>query len=1139
MLRLFICFFCGGWLSLWSTAGLFAQKSDYTRKLTEATRLGLSPQKKLSQYQIAHWKKGTGLPQNSVFSIFQSQDGYLWLATYDGLVRFDGLQFENFNTANVSPLLTSNFLDIVEDAQQTLWLGTNNGGLVAYRQGVFQTYTTEQGLPDNTVAALALDAEKNLWIGTRNGLCRREGDAFRVFTSKDNLSSRDITALLSGQDGTLWIGTSRGLSAYRKGQFYDYARNRIVFVNKSITDICEDKQGFLWIGTQAGLVRWDKKKEKYQLFRIKQGLSDDYITKLFLDQRGSLWIGTQGGGLNRLRAGQLAAEQPVFEPLTVKEGLAANSVLEIFEDREGSLWIGLSRGGLNRLQDGKFTNYTSTEGLVDNLSNCVYQDRKGGLWVGTLSGGISYFWEGQFIRSFNKDNGLSSNYVRSITEDQEGNLWVGTYGQGVNVIGLAQNEQNPPIRVLRFDKGLAGDIVRALLTSRDGAVWIGTKTGLSKYQKGTFTTYTRQLGLSDNSIIGLLEDTQGNLWIGTEGAGLNCLRPDQTIVVYRIQNGLANDLVFTIFQDTQADIWVGTKGGLTRIRKGELVSIFARDGLPNDDIHSITEDPQGRLWMSGNNGVFWVKKSELNAFADARAQGQTAPPKLKAVLYQEQEGMKSSDCAASSQPSVLRDRKGRLWYPTTEGLAMIDPARIKKNYLIPPVAIKRLLADNKAYPIKGLIHLPPGTSKFEIDFAALSFLAPDRVRYRYRMVGDYYREDWVETNNRRDAYYTNLPPGNYRFEVQAANNDGVWNRKGAVLSFYLAPYFYQTRLFFLAIAFAFIALALATYFLRIRSLEQSKKALEQSVAERTYKIQTQYEEINQQAQELETINQIAQVINREVKFEKVVQVLLEQGLRLFAQADRGIFLRYNAEKDVFVVEAVQGYSHNPLAGEGFTAEILKKYCQMGLELAEGLFQLHPPIHLNRLSTDYAPRASLAMQIEIDGRMEGLIFFDSEETLPQIGLQDIAKMIRFREHAVSAFEKARILEELENTNTQVANSYRKISDSIRYARRIQKAILPSDLELAQHVADCFVLFKPRDIVSGDFYWVAETVPEPIFAPEQSIGDGQTPIFKGFEEVKTIIAAVDCTGHGVPGAFMTVIGNDLLNQIVLKIKYPGPT
>lgn len=1087
---------------------------------------GLDPQKAISQYQCETWQKDRGLPQNSVFSITQSSDGYLWLATYEGLARFDGLTFDNFNTSNVSDLESNAILDIYEDRKGKLWIATNGGGLSYYHQGKFKTYSTESGLASNVVNVISEDQKGQLWVGTRKGLCRLEGEKFKVYNSRESFSSRDITALLAAKNGNLWVGTSRGLSIYRDGQFEDF-RNKILFIDKNISSLSEDARGNIWIGTHQGLVRWNPNKQNYQTYRIQDGLSDDYITDLYQDHLGTLWIATQSGGLNRLVDAEQMKLKPRFEYFTVNEGLSANSVTSIYEDQEGSLWIGLNRGGLNRLRDGKFTNYTSTEGLSDNVTNCLYEDREGGIWIGTVSGGISYLKDGK-MRVISNEN-LKGSYIRSITQDQKGYIWVASYGNGVSVMQKDSTWVNYDI-----EDGLAGNICRSIYAARDGSIWIGTKTGLSHYKDGKFQNYYRHLGLSDNSITSITEDRQGNIWIGTDGAGVNCLRKDGNIIIYRMRQGLANDFVFSIYEDAQGVIWIGTKSGLSRLEDGEIRNFFSKDGLPSDAIHSILEDSNNRLWISCNQGVFYLDKYQIESFIKGKRKTLNAP------LFQEEDGMKSSDCAVLTQPAALRDRNGFLWYPTTEGVCNINPNNIRLNRRLPQVVIKRLVVDNQVIDIYSkAINLKAGAAKIEIDFAALSFLAPESVQYEYKLEGDRFSEDWQQVGNKRDAYYTNLPPGNYTFRVRASNNDGIWNEKGISLKFYLEPFFYQRTIFYVLMALLLISGAFGVYYWRLRGLERSKRLLEQQVQARTTEVRQQYEEITRQTEELETINKIVQIVNQEVKLEKVLHALLEQALSLFEDSQQGIFISKRQNHEYLEVVANIGYEK--LSTVRLSESTVKAYCQNGLLIEENLYRLEPKHSGKALIPDYHPYFSLALQIKVEQELIGLMLLDrnqdpSEESI-EISDEELSRLKRFKEHAVSAFYKAQLLDEIEHKSQQLEQSFRKISDSIRYARRIQSAILGDKEDILRFFSDGFVLYEPRDIVSGDFYWATESVPDPVFGL-QDTEEGRISVFKGFGEMKYVLAAVDCTGHGVPGAFMTVVGHDLLTSIVIEEKVAKP-
>ncbi len=1114
----FIFLFLGGYI--FGMSLVFGQNKS-------PEKYGLSPKKAISQFQCDVWQKPQGLPQNSIASITQGHDGYIWLATYEGVARFDGVEFKTFNTSNVKALRTSGALVVYEDLRKNLWFGTNSGGLTKMKDGKFVTYTRVNGLPNDAITALVETPDSTLWIGTRRGLAKFKNGKFTSYFRRDGLPSDRINTLHVTLDNTLWIGTNRGVCSYSNNTFTDYS-NKILLLSRNVTSLLEDKNEQIWIGTHSDLVRWNPSTEQQDDFHLKEGLTDKYITCLRQDHFGTLWIGTQSGGLNRLTEDELLSDKPRFDHFKVEQGLSVNSIMALCEDQEGSLWIGLNRGGLNRLRDGKFDNYSETEGLTDNVANCVFEDSSGGIWIGTVSGGVSYFKDRKF-RNFTKADGLTNNYVRSILEDDEGRIWLGTYGGGINVLTFKDKDKDKEemsfeVKQYSTVEGLAGNVIRTMTKGKNGVIWIGTRTGLSRFKKGKFKNYSTREGLSENSINPVLEDRKGNLWAGTDGGGLNCLAPNGEVYTYTIKEGLISDLIFSLYEDQEGVIWVGTKGGLGRVKNGQVQSITVHEGLALDAIHSITVDDGRRMWMSSSNGIFWVKKEELDQFFAKKIK------RVKSVLYQEDDGMKSSDCSTASQPAVCRDRNGLLWYPTTAGVAVINPYNIRTNKLVPPVVINKVVANNKTYEIHQALDFKPGTGKFEFHYASLSLLAPSKVIFEIKLEG--FEDKWVNVGNKREAYYNNLTPGSYTFRVRATNSDGLWNEKGAEVSFYIQPYFYQTRWFTILIVLGAISLGVLFYYLRVIRLQKRNEELEARIGERT-------REIQQKADELSTLDDVVRTINQEVELEKVLQVLLEQAMEFFPAAEKGMFLDYSSLKKDFRVLAVAGYGEGELPQTSLDYEHVIQYVTKGQPLADGFYKLYPSQNGTSLMPNYRPSSSLAITINIGDpkTIEGVMIFDSYSKRLEVKEADIQKLDRFQEHAVSAFSKAQFLKEIEQKTNQVETAYKKTSASIRYARRIQQAMLPEQDNITNYFKDVFILFEPKDIVSGDFYWFSETVPETLYAIEQT-DEGLQSVFKGFEDTKHVIAAVDCTGHGVPGAFMTLIGNDLLNAIVLEDKIIKP-
>jgi signal transduction histidine kinase/ligand-binding sensor domain-containing protein/FixJ family two-component response regulator len=775
--------------------------------------LTLAPQKKITQYIRDTWKLGEGLPQVTVKTVIRTRQGYLWLGTQEGLVRFDGVEFKTFDKTNVKEL-TNNWIRILyEDRLGNLWIGSNGGGLTCMKSGKFNTYTTCNGLANDIVEALYEDHKGNLWIGTHDGLNRLEHNKFFLFKTNQGLSHNKITCILEDTRGNLWIGTHNGLNRWKHDRFIVYTTRDGLSYNQ-ISAIFEDGQGNLWIGTNNGLNRL--KDDQFTVFTSKDGLLNDQIRSLYEDQPGGyLWIGTYGGGLNRLKDGK-------FTAFTTKDGLSDNFILSLCKDREGSLWIGTGAGGLDRLKEGKFTPFSTSEGLSHNLTNSIFEDRKGNLWIGTYGGGLNQLREGLFT-IFTTQQGLSHNLVRSIYEDSKGYLWVGT-DNGLNRL------KDGKFSLVTTQQGLSDNKIWCIYEDRSQNLWVGTENGLNCLKNGTILIFTKEQGLSNETIMCLREDTKGNLWIGTNGGGLNCLKNGK-FNVYTTKQGLSNNMIWSLYEDREGTLWIGTLGGgLNRLKNGRFTCFCVKEGLFDDIVYQILEDDNGYFWMSCNNGIFKVKKHELNQFADGKINS------LHSISYNEQDGMRSRECNGGTYPAGWKTRDGKLWFPTIKGIVMIDPANINTNPYPPPVVIEQITADDLSLqpPFSSnqeKIILPAGTQRIEIQYTGLSLLFPKRVKFKNWLEG--FDKDWVGVESRRTAYYTRLPPGDYTFRVIACNNDGVWNKSGASISFHLRPYIYQTVWFYILCALSIGFIAILGYRIRIRRFKSREAKLRCVVEERT------------------------------------------------------------------------------------------------------------------------------------------------------------------------------------------------------------------------------------------------------------------------------------------------------------------
>jgi signal transduction histidine kinase/ligand-binding sensor domain-containing protein/DNA-binding response OmpR family regulator len=775
----------------------------------------------LTTYIHNVWHTSDGLPQESVQALAQTPDGYLWLATQEGLARFDGVRFVVYNSKSNPEIPENNITNLYVGRDGSLWIGTGRGSLIRFKEGTFTPYPQLSRDGMMPIANIFEDHTGSLWVGTRgNGLMRLRDGRLTLYTAKDGLADNAVSAIAEDTEGNLWIGSDKGLSRFRAEHFSNYWTKDGLSHN-SIVSLAAGNKGGLWIGTNGGgLNRYDH--GHFTVLTKKDGLPSDSLNTLAEDRSGSLWIGTDKG-LSRLRDG-------VFENYSKKQGLSDNGVIAILEDAEENIWIGTFGGGLNRLRRGKFATYGTLEGLQGPMAMSVLEDHTKTIWVGTLSNGLSRFSYGKFA-AYTTKTGLSNNKVGSLFESSEGILWVATRAgldrlKDGKIVGHTSNRDLPQ----RFEGQVesAPYYVRAISETADGAMWIGTDGGgLLRYEKDRYVRYGIKNGLLGDYILALMADREGGLWIATDH-GVSYLR-DAKFTNYDSHQGL-DFLDFCFYEDSDGTIWMGTDaGGLGRLKNGKLTMVTTKDGLFDDLAYQILEDDNGNLWMSSNNGVSRVSKKELNDFANGMIR------KITSVPYGVADGMKSRECDGGLPPAGWKAHDGKLWFATVEGLAVVDPGNLPLNNKAPPVHVEEIVAGQRVIDRPASLRMPVGNGRLEFRYTALSLRVPEKVVFRYRLEG--FDKEWVEAGTRRVAYYTNLPAGNFRFQVIAANDDGVWNETGASVAIYLAPPFYRTTWFYGLCVFAVILIAAGLYSARINALKQRGKELEQRVVERTSELQ--------------------------------------------------------------------------------------------------------------------------------------------------------------------------------------------------------------------------------------------------------------------------------------------------------------
>ncbi len=807
-----------------------------TLATTSLPALGTS--KPLEQFGRQTWQSDSGLPQNTVHAVLQTRDGFLWIATEAGLVRFDGLNFRVYDTENTPQLRSDLINDLREDSSGTLWISTT-AGLVGERAGAFTLFTTSEGLPSNAVSATYLPRAGGLLALTSAGVAVLRGGRFVRVAGTENLQvidgslaaseddrgqvwiagSREIFALSAdgsaGVDvpaggeigevraltvmhtGEVWIGGRGGVESFRDG-----VKSRLTARNlppsNDVNVLLPDESGGMWIGTGRGLGHWSN--GALTPLRGSQNLTGVPVQQLYRDREGTIWVGTSQG-VGRITNGSIDV---------MSRHSRLTGVLSIFEDREGSLWFGTDNAGLTVLREQTFSTLGEQEGLSAQFVRAIFQDHEGTIWIGTNGGGLNRVDDGR-VSAFVGQPGLSSDVVLSIAEAGL-DLWVGT-PNGLNRV------RGGAVRVFTTENGLADDFVRSLYADRDGSLWIGTRNGLSHLVGEIFTSYSSTDGLGSDLIGAIVRSRGGDLWVGTLG-GLSRMRGNG-FENFTVKDGLGSNAVASMLEDSAGTLWIGTQdGGLSCVLRDRF-SVFAaaRFGLP-ETVLGLLEDSFGDLWLSSRKGIYRVRSSELRRFAES---GSGA---VSVRSYGVADGMRISEASSGGHPAAWRMRDGSLWFATLDGAAFVTPESTATNRLPPQTAIEQILLNGRAVDrgasATALI-VPPGETRITVQYAGLSFVAPGKVRSRYKLEG--FDKEWVEAGVRREAFYTNVPPGRYRFLVLSSNNDGVWSTEPTGFGLRVQPTLLQTKWFYGLLALGLGALALGLYRSRVLSVEAQYKAV--------------------------------------------------------------------------------------------------------------------------------------------------------------------------------------------------------------------------------------------------------------------------------------------------------------------------
>lgn len=778
--------------SLLASAGLFVISVSSGIAADSRGRLSSGP-----PYTIDVWESGDGLPQNSVISMIQSENGYLWLGTVYGLARFDGIRFTVYDESTAPGLSSRPIVTLFEDSQQNLWIGTEPFGIARVQGGrVIPLEIDDLQGPLGRLMAICEDSVAGVWLFTSDGRLTRylngnldswliPGGRFgthRTIVAEPDgrlrISTADSVFLLNPNDvqpsaelplvRTQTASKLDFLLTSRNGGYWRLADGRVQkwkddsleldfgiypWGKLRVAAACEDRHGNLIVGTLgAGVFCYNSKGESVSISE-NQGLSYDVILSLNVDREGNLWIGTDGGGLNRVK-------RPVFETLSGSKRMVVQSVSE---DEEGGLWIGVNRLGseansLALWKNGVLRWYGPGEGLVNSSVRAMFVDRDQRVWAGTWGAGLFQFQNGRF--------------------------WRVALPAGVS----------PQIQAIHQD--------------RAGSLWIGTEDGLARWVESDWSVFTVENGLSGNSVRAIADDRQGNLWVGTKRSGLSRLRNGE-FKTYHKEEGLPSEDISCLYVDGQDMLWIGTRGsGLARFHDGKWTQFTKQTGLISNIISYLVEDRLGYLWIGSNAGLMRIAKKTLNEFAD----GLTSVTPCRA--YTDLDGLPNLECTGF-QPGACLTSDGQLWFPTINGLVSVDPEELRPNSQPPPVIIESVLVDGQSQSANGLrgpwleaVTVPADKERLEIHYTSLNLAAPDRARFKYRLEG--HETAWIEAGSTRIARYSRLPPGQYRFQVKASNEDGVWNDTGRSFMITVVPPFWRTLWFVTTVTACFLGVTVGS-----------------------------------------------------------------------------------------------------------------------------------------------------------------------------------------------------------------------------------------------------------------------------------------------------------------------------------------
>ena len=929
--------------------------------------MALDPALDVSQYAHTAWRVRDGFTQGTINSIAQTADGYLWLGTEFGLYRFDGVRAVPWQPLAGEQLPSNYIRSLLASRDGTLWIGTFKG-LASWKDGKLIQYSTPA---DQSIDTLVEDDEGTIWVGTlgipTGRLCTIRGGGIHCY-GEDGSLGRWVHFLFEDRQRNVWAASETGLWRWKPGP-----RKRYSMPSASLSGhqgVIEEGRGALLVITSAGIRRFVN--EKTESYLLPGGGRKLKASSFFLDHNGGLWVAVGFvGGLAHVHDGKT-------DFFSLADGLSGDHIGFFFEDREGNIWIA-TNGGLDRFREYAVPTFSLKQGLSDAGPWSVLASRDGSVWLGTAKG-LDRWSDGR-ISTYDKHDGkLNGLAPHCLLQDRRGQIWAST------TAGFGHLENTRFIPVSSIPDG----VVRAIAEDTGGNLWIANQNaGLIRLRDGHVVQQIpwTQLGHQDFATALGADPSHGGLWVGFYNGGVIYFGGGRVGAAYTGANGLGEGLVGRFRFDSDGTVWAATQGGLSRLKNGRVATLSTKNGLPCDAVNTVIRDNEQSFWLYTACGMVRITRPEVDAWSNAVDKQQDTKLTIQFMVFDTSDGVRSESVGWGFSPKVTRSSDGRLWFATPDGLSVVDPKHLPFNKLLPPVRIEQITADRKNYdPVSygnGRVPLPAGTRDLEIDYTALSLAMPEKVHFRYKLEGR--DRDWQDAGNRRQAFYSDLPPRGYRFRVAACNNSGVWNEEGAVLDFAIAPAYYQTNWFRAACVAAVLALLWGIYRIRVGVLEQRQQLLEQN------------QRLLQHHQ-----NEITALNDQLMKAQE------EERSRIAGELHDGVLQQITSL--TLLLGALKRQVLSEAEAKTKIADLQKKLMQVGTDIRQLSHELHPPVlqeaGLPAALSDYCEEFSKARGIpvscEADASVRELspgaalcIYRIAQEALGNVAKHSNAKKVQVR------------------------------------------------------------------------------------------------------------------------------------------------